>query len=88
MSYPASNVFTTFSLTPDELTKGQQLTSLNVAFIQNLRSQLAEEKLNLVFTPNDINTYLQQEAHLKGQLDVLSYILSCNEEASRIHTVA
>lgn len=73
--------FKTFDLTPTEQATAQQLSTLNVQFIQNLRAQVAEEKLNLPFTPNDILSYTQKEAHLKGQLDVLSYLLACNEES-------
>ena len=88
MSHPIPNTFTSFSLSEDEQKAGATLTSLNVAFIQNLRAQIAEEKLNLAFLPNDILTYTQQEAHLKGQLDALNYILAANEESQKFHHTA
>jgi hypothetical protein len=82
MGTPIPNSFTSYKLTEDEQRAGHLLNNLNVAVFQNLRSQLAEEKLNLAFTPNDILSYTQQEAHLKGQLDILNYILAAHEEST------
>ncbi len=87
MSHPISNTFTTYSLSEEETKLGQQLSSLNVSVLQNQRAQIAEEKLNLVFTPNDVLSYTQQEAYLKGQLDLITYLLSCNEESQKFHHI-
>ena len=87
MSHPITNTFSSYSLSENEQKLGTQLTQLNVAVFQNQRSQIAEEKLNLVFTPNDVLHYTQQEAYLKGQLDLLNYILAANEESSQYHTI-
>lgn len=81
MGAPAPNTFTSYKLTEKEQRDGALLSSLNVAVLQNLRSSIAEEKLNLVFTPNDVLSFTQQEAHLKGQLDILNYILASHEES-------
>ena len=81
MSHPIPNTFSTYSLTPQEQRAGMMLTPMNIAVIQNLRSSIAEEKLNLVFTPNDVLSYTQHESYLKGQMDILSHLLNCNEEA-------
>lgn len=82
-----SNSFTSFSLTDDEQKAGSTLSSLNVAVLQNQLAQIAEEKINLVFTPDSINTFLQQEAYLKGQLDLLNYILAAHEESLQYKTI-
>ena len=81
------NTFTSFELNAEETKLGCVLTTLNVAKIQNLRSQIAEEKLNLVFTPNDVLSYTQQEAYLKGQLDILSHLLAENESSQQFHNL-
>jgi hypothetical protein len=81
------NSFTTYKLSEDEQRQGFNLTSLTTAILQNLRSQIAEEKLNLVFTPNDVLTFTQQEAHLKGQLDVLNYLLASAEESQNYNSI-
>ncbi len=88
MSHPIPNTFTTYSLSEDEVKHGHRLTSLNIAVLQNQRAQIAEEKLALVFTPNDVLSYTQQEAYLKGQLDLLSYILAANEESQQYHHIS
>lgn len=82
-----SSTFTSYTLTEEESRKGAMLSSLNVACIQNLRCQLAEEKLNLPFTPHDVASYQQQEAHLKGQLDILAHLLALNEDAQQYHHI-
>jgi len=87
MSHPQPNTFTTYKLSEDEQRNGSSLTSLTVSVLQNLRSSIAEEKLNLVFTPNDVLSFTQQEAYLKGQLDILAYILAANEEAQQFHHI-
>lgn len=81
------NTFSTYELTAEEQVLSDQLSQLNVAKIQNLRSQIAEEKLNLVFTPNDTLTYTQSEAYLKGQLDLLTFLLQSHEEANQFHKI-
>jgi hypothetical protein len=87
MAHPIPNTFSSYNLTEQELKLGAQLSSLNVAVIQNLRSTIAEEKLNLVFTPNDVLSYTQQEAYLKGQLDILQHLLTSNEDSQQFHTI-
>ncbi len=87
MAHPIANTFSSYTLNEQEVKLGSQLTSLNVAVIQNLRSTIAEEKLNLVFTPNDVLSYTQQEAYLKGQLDILQHLLTTNEDSQQYHTI-
>ena len=87
MSHPTSNTFSSYSLSEEESRQGAMLTSLNVASIQNLRCSIAEEKLSLQFTPNDVLSFTQQEAYLKGQLDMLSHLLAMNEDAQQYHHI-
>lgn len=71
--------FTHLPLTQDEQKAGVMFTSAQLAVLQNLRVDVAESKLNLEFTPNDVLGYTQQEAYLKGQLDLISHIFSLRE---------
>jgi len=87
MPNPKLNTFSSYNLTQEEEKSGSQLSSLNVAMVQNLRSSIAEEKLNLVFTPNDVLSFTQQEAYLKGQLDILSFLLNQNEDSQQYHHI-
>ena len=88
MAHPSANTFTSYTLSEDESRNGAMLSSLNIAVIQNLRCSIAEEKLALQFTPNDVLSYTQQEAYLKGQLDMLSHLLSLNEDAQQYHQIS
>ena len=72
MNHPKEiNAFTKFPVSGEEERVGTILTSLNIAVIQNMRADIAQEKINLPFTPNDPLSYAQQEAYLRGQLDIL-----------------
>ena len=73
--------FTKLDLNPTEYKAGSTLTYLNIAVIQNLIADIAEEKLALKFTPNDVLTFTQQEAELTGQLGILKHLLSLHESA-------
>lgn len=84
---PISNTFQSYDLAEDEARNGAILTSLNIAVLQNLRTNIAEEKLNLIFTPNDVLSYTQQEAFLKGQLDILSFLINSSIESQQSHTL-
>lgn len=80
---PASS-FTRSNLTPAELSAGTVLSTLNLAVIQNLRVDIAEQKLNLTFTPNDVLSYTQQEAFLKGQLEILQHLIDTSAASSTL----
>lgn len=76
--------FHRLNITPNDLVSGTILSSLNLAVIQNLRVDIAEQKLNLVFTPNDVLSYTQQEAFLAGQLEILQHIIDTSEASSKL----
>lgn len=84
MPTPGISTFTTYTLAPEEELHGQTLTSLNIAVLRNQLAQVASDKLNLAFTPNDVLSFTQQEAYLKGQLDMLQIILDQHDAAQEI----
>ena len=75
MPTPISNTFTTHQLTREEELAAKNLPSLALLELQNVRARIAEEKLNLVFTPNDVQDYAMQVAYKQGQLDILQYLI-------------
>lgn len=85
MPHPVPNSFTSYHLTEDEQRQAEQLSSLTVANIHNLRSNIAQEKLTLTFTNQQ--DFIQQEAFLRGQLDILTYLLDCNENSQQFHHI-
>ena len=72
-------IFNRTKVSEAEVIAGMQLTSANVIHIRNQILDLVEEKLNLPFTPNDVLSYTQKEAYLKGQIDILRYLLDASE---------
>ena len=77
----STNQFQSWNLTPEEFLQGGLLTSLQKQVVQNQIALLAAQKINLPFTPAEPLVFAQQEAHLRGQLDALSYLLVLSEEA-------
>lgn len=76
-----SNQFQSWILTPEEFLAGGLLTIAQKQCIQNQIALVATQKINLSFTPDKFQEFLQQEAHLRGQIDALSYLLTLSEEA-------
>jgi hypothetical protein len=76
-----TNQFQSWILTPEEFLAGGLLTTAQKQCIQNQIASVATQKINLAFTPADPLSYAQQEAHLRGQIDALSYLLTLSEEA-------
>jgi len=69
------NAFSSFSLTAEEEESGQVLNGNQRMVLQNKAAEIAQAKLNITFTPNDILAYAQQEAELQGQLGIIQWIL-------------
>jgi len=76
-----TNQFQSWTLTPEEFLQGGLLTILQKQVIQNQIASVATQKINLTFTPAKPLEYAQQEAHLRGQIDALSYLLTLSEQA-------
>lgn len=75
------NTFFSYQLTEDQQRVGAQLTPENNYVIQNLISDLAEEKLNLIFTPNDPMAFALRNAELQGQIDILKMLIEQSASA-------
>ena len=78
-----NNQFQSWNLTPQEFLQGGLLTILQKQVIQNQIASVATQQINLSFIPSDPLAFAQQEAHLRGQLDALTYLLTLSEEAER-----
>lgn len=75
--------FTKYNLSPKDVKVALlNFTELQKMYIQNLIADAAEEKLALTVPANDIPSFLQKEAELHGQIEILKYILSQIDEAS------
>lgn len=73
--------FCRYSMSAQEILQGSALTSLQVYCIQNQIADLASQKLNLVFNPEEPAGFTQQVAYLQGQIDALQHLLNTSEAA-------
>lgn len=73
------NSFQTYLLTPDEQEVGSLLNAVQRAVLQNLRVDIIEQKLLLAPTTSDLNQFIQQEAYLRGQLQIIEYLLAASD---------
>ena len=76
-----TNQFQSWTLTPEEYLEGGRLTILQKQVIQNQIASVATQKINLAFNTTQPSEFIQQEAHLRGQIDALSYLLTLSESA-------
>jgi hypothetical protein len=81
MANQIPNQFTQFQLSDEEELSGMTMSHTQLMVIQNLRAEYSIRKLNLVYTPDAHQQYLQEEAEISGWLNCLNYIMDCNENA-------
>ena len=81
MAILQSNSFSSWKLSPEEAISGTILSTLQKAVIQNRVAQIAEQKLGLIFDPVNPADRAIQDSYLKGQIDVLTFVLQSSEEA-------
>ncbi len=75
------HAFNKYEMTDEEASRGAILTLSNQAVIQNLIAEKAEAKLSLQLDPQNFNAYIQEEAYLKGQIEILQFLLNMSAYA-------
>ena len=79
--------YTTFTLSVSSCSESAILSPTQRARVQNLRVETLEQKLSLApssLTSDSKESYWQQEAYLRGQLDILSHFLAADEAAQSL----
>lgn len=71
-----AGIFNRFTLSPQEEKDGKLLNDFQRAVLHNMRADIVQNKLSLIFTPENIVNYAQQEACLTGQIALLDIILA------------
>lgn len=72
------DIYATFELSERDYIEGCLLNPVQRARIQNLRMEVVEQKLALTpssLTAADKESYWQQEAYLRGQLELIDTLL-------------
>lgn len=77
------NLFQSWILTDEEFVQGSILTITQKQCIQNQIAQLAQEKINLTYNPENPNRFLQREAELQGSITALQYLLTLSNTAEQ-----
>jgi hypothetical protein len=81
------NVFTSYELTDDEALHGSIYTTTQLNVLQSKLSEVATDKLNLEFDTSSPQIFIQQEAYLKGQLELIQYLIdSSNVSAEELQS--
>jgi hypothetical protein len=79
-----NNAFTQYNLTEQEQLAGTTLNFEQKLCIQNQMASIAMQKLALAATPNDYNTFIQNEAYLGGQLAAFQYLLDSSAASEAV----
>lgn len=73
---PQAEIFAVYTMSPKEEYEGQRLNEFQRMYLHNVRAQKAEMKLRMVFTPDNIIDFAQQDAYLAAQIELLDTMLS------------
>lgn len=76
--------FDKYELTPQELSAAQILSGLQEAYLRTMRAGFMETRARLVFTPDRIHTYAQQEAELMGQILLIDQLIADSDNAKTV----
>jgi hypothetical protein len=68
--------FVAYKFTAEELKAVRMISPEHKMYLQTLLADAAESKLNLTLDPYKPLLFTQQEAYIRGQMDILSMLLS------------
>ena len=77
------NTFKRYEISAAEQRSGSIFNDSQLAVLHNLRTDYAEQKLNLVFTPEKVLDFAQQEAILAGCIQLLGYLIDTSAESQK-----
>lgn len=78
------NEFTQFELTTEEQLAGSVLSIVQTQALQNIRAEYSVAKLNLLYTPEDRDSYIQAEAELTGWIKCITYLLDSSRASQEV----
>ena len=70
-----NNIFTSYSMTPEELALAASFTPATRALLQNLISEAAHLRIAMLYDPANPIAFAQDESYNKGKIDILMYLL-------------
>lgn len=78
------NQFTSYILTEVEQDSAKTFTPLQLAGLKNLLAKAMLDKAALTVDTSNVTAFIQQEAELKGEIGVLSYLIQTAEESTTL----
>lgn len=79
-----SNPLQIIQIPADQEVDSHLFSALNLSKLQNLRVYLYVQLGRHEYTPDKMMESLQQQAHLRGQLDLIERLINDNYEARKI----
>jgi|SRR5712664_2215165 len=76
MPIPIESSFTAFKFTAEETIAARTLNPEQRAYLQTLLCDAAEEKLAEEYDPQNRLRFVQREAYIRGQMDILNLLLN------------
>lgn len=84
MAVAAENEFCEYNLTEEEQIEASILSPLQVMNIKNKIAMYTRERIAIKFDPLNPILFAQQEAAIKGSLEVLNYLLAESQELTSL----
>lgn len=81
MASIVNGTFTHWDLLPQEVLQGSILSQSQKQLLQNELATIAEQIVNLEYTPDKPMEFVQHDAHLKGQMSIIRYMLLRSDES-------
>ena len=76
---PIENKYSQTQLTPAEELQARQFTDLQLALLRNEYCVRRDQRLGMTFDPLAAHEFIQQEAYLKGQMELIDFLLTVPE---------
>ena len=81
MASIANSTFTHWNLSSEEILQGSILSQSQKQLLQNELATIAEQIVNLEYNPSNSMEFVQHDAHIKGQMSVIRYMLLRSDES-------
>lgn len=76
------NNFTEYELTEEELLQSHILNELQTKLLQTRLAQSSLQRLSIKVDTNNIQAFIQEEAELKGEVNILTWLLEASKAAA------
>lgn len=71
--------FESYAMTEEEIKSGSILSTPQIQNFHNLRTTYMLEKLSLEIDTANPSVFIQREAYLRGQIDVITYMIEVSQ---------